>query len=69
MGGQCYFCHGIVSDHEAGHLRLGDHSDHEVFVHEACAGGHGLVEKGREGARTALEVECPECGEIETVRE
>lgn len=69
MDGQCYFCNGIVTDHESDHFRLDDHSDHRVYVHEACAGGHGLVEESAGGSRTALEVECPECGEIETVRE
>lgn len=66
MVGQCYFCHGIVTVRETGHLRLDDHSDHEVFVHEACAGGHGLVDRDNSG--TTLEVECPECGAVEPVR-
>lgn len=64
MNGECYFCHGIVSASEAGHIWLSDHDGHDVYMHEQCASGHNAIEEGQEptGER---HVTCPECGEVE----
>ena len=61
MGNECHFCRGIVSAHGAGDILLDDHGDHRVFLHEQCAAGHDLIEKGRD----SVEITCPECGAVE----
>jgi len=67
MNGECYFCHGIVSAHEEDHVHLNEHSDHEVYVHRACASGHGLVEEVGGSSEAAIRIRCPQCGDVETV--
>jgi len=64
MSGECHFCHGLVSGYERDHIVLDGHADHEVYVHERCAAGNGLVEKTA-GPGDDVAVTCPECGETE----
>lgn len=65
MNGECYFCNGIVSTAESGHLLLRDHDGHEVFMHERCAQGHNMIESGRDPNGT-VEITCPVCSAVET---
>jgi phage FluMu protein Com len=65
MNGECYFCNGIVSAAESGHILLSGHSGHEVYMHERCAEGHNLVETAR-SPTSEIEITCPECGAVET---
>lgn len=64
MSGECYFCHGIVSVTEDGHIRLDRHGNHEVYMHERCGVGYDVVEAGR--SSDGVEITCPECGTVET---
>lgn len=65
MNGECYFCHGIVSASETGHIWLNDHGSHDVYLHEQCATGHNVIEESG-GPTSELQITCPECGEVET---
>lgn len=65
MNGECYFCNGIVSAVENGHIMLRGHGDHEVYMHVRCAEGHNVIEESRDTAEK-VEITCPECGVVET---
>jgi len=64
-GNECRFRRGIASAHGAGDILPDEHDDHRVFLHEQCAAGHDLIEKGRD----SVEVTCPECGAVEVRQE
>lgn len=66
MNGECYFCHGIVSAAEEGHIWLREHDSHEVYMHEQCASGHNVIE-GEQDPAGELLITCPECGAVETI--
>lgn len=63
MSGECYLCNGLVMPDESGHLKLDDHGDHRVYLHERCAAGYDLV---RELPGGQVDVTCPECDVVET---
>ncbi|MDS0280728.1 hypothetical protein [Haloarcula onubensis] len=66
MHGECYFCHGVVVDGEAGDIVLDRHADHDVFMHQQCAEGHNVFEESS-GPSSEAAILCPRCGEVEVL--